>query len=169
MVVMQEVVQPAAARDKRERQMVSGGREQDRPDGRPHHVGQPERLEDDAEPAPELTLEERQLEEVPELYPEPRRRLMPGDLCPYHRRHDVVRTQEPGQVRVHAEQDRDPIQVQQEGEQDAEQRVEAEKRRKAEQHAERERGRGSLRRIVDMQQPLEPPADEVPREMNHRK
>ena len=42
----------------------------------------------------------------------------------------------------------------------AEQRVEAEERREAEEHAERERGGGALRRVVDVEQRVQPAADQ---------
>ncbi len=68
-----------------------------------------------------------------------------------------------------AEQDRDAVQVQQKRERDAEQRVNTQKRRKPEEHAERERGGGPFGRVLDVQQPIEPPADQAPGEMDHRK
>ena len=70
-------------------------------------------------------------------------------------------------VRVDAEQYRDAIQVQQEGEDDAENRVQAEHRREAEEDAERKRRRGALGRVVDVEQVAQPAADEVSRQLNH--
>src|SRR5207244_4345699 len=82
---------------------------------------------------------------------------------------EVIGSDDPRQIRVHAEQHRDTIQVQQKREDDAENRVEAEERREAKEHAQRECGRRSLGRIVDVKQRVEPPANKRAGKVNHRK
>src|SRR4051812_41641081 len=89
---------------------------------------------------PELAVKKRELKERAKLHGKGRRQLVAGDFRARHGDHRIVRTDEPGQIRVHTEEYGDTIEIEQEREQDAEERVQAEKRREAEEHAERECG-----------------------------
>src|ERR1043165_6491123 len=93
---------------------------------------------------------------------------MAGDLRAGERGRRVVRRNDPGKIRVDAEQHRDAIQIEQEREDDAENGVEAEERRETEKDAERKRRCRALWCVVDVQQCVKPTPDEAAGEVNHR-
>src|SRR5439155_3101549 len=114
-------------------------------------------------------MEKRQLEELSQPLLKPWRQMHAEDLRPEHRRERIVAGDDPGQVRVHTEEDGDPVQVQDERERDADDGMQSEKRREPDEDAEREGAGGPLWCVVDAKQGIEPSADETSREMDHRK
>ena len=94
---------------------------------------------------------------------------MAGELRADHGGDRVIGAEKPGQVRIHAKEDGDAVEIQEKRERDAEQRVQPEKRRKTEKHAERKGCRRPLRRVVDVQQLVEPATDKRERQVDHRK
>src|SRR5262245_47389904 len=111
---------------------------------------------------PEVALEEGELEEIHDLLAKSRRNAMPGDRrADYHRGKGEIRSDEPREVRVDAQEDRHPIEVEQKCEGQPEDRVKAQERREPEEHAQRKRGRGAFRGVLDVQKCAHPTAGEL--------
>src|SRR6185369_4711815 len=101
---------------------------------------------------------------------ESRRNAVPRDgRADDHRGEGEIRRDEPGQVRIDAEQDSHTVQIEQKCEGEGKKRVKPEERREAEEDAQGEGRSRSLRRVVDVEERAEPPAAKGARQVNHRK